>query len=136
MISRTSISTLAIAAAVAAVLCLTDLVPEARLRLVLWGLLIWLLVEAAEAREHWAVHRWAPRTRALLRSLLSHALVGLTLVMAFLLAFLGAAILLGARRPDGEWLAAQAAFGLAVLLIAAGAILLTALPELRKRRGL
>ena len=69
-------------------------------RLVLWGLLIWLLFESIEAVLHWSRHPWVPRTAGLRGSLIRRALAGLNLLMAGTLAGLGLLMIFTALRSE------------------------------------
>jgi hypothetical protein len=95
MLSRPAFVTPALA--LAGALLTAWLIKDNGQRLVLWGLLLWLLIESTEAVRHWKVHPW--RQRAADLSL--YALVGLLQLFGLALAGFGALVFYRALH-DGK----------------------------------
>lgn len=76
-------------------------------RVILWGLLVWLLLESIEAVLFWNRHPWKPCVVATWLLLKDNGRAVLALPMAFLLTGMGIALIytaVGRTPPDDYWM--------------------------------
>lgn len=102
-------------------------------RVILWGLLIWLLFESIEAILSWDHHPWRSYAITLRSFLRDHASVALIVPLTFLLTGIGVALIftvIGRRTENAIWML----IGILVILAAVAAVGLVIQPH-RPRAG-
>lgn len=102
-------------------------------RVVVWGLLIWLLFESIEAVLSWDRHPWRSPALTFWLFLRDHALEALVIPVAFLLTGIGVALIytvVGRKTESGLWMFV----GLFAILAAIVAVMLVT-PPYRPRAG-